>query len=162
MNIPFRFALNTSTEVYGRLFDYAGADGWENQTLKSIAAIPGSPDGLGLTATLRLQALQVLPPSRAFYINGFSLTAWYADSTQNVKCDFGLYDTVNSVFVPIYECPATGDPAGGIQKTFGSQETGIYVPQSDTLLPSIRVTKQGATDGDVTVAGDLSLYAILP
>lgn len=162
MNIPFRFALNTSTTRYGRFFDYAGSDGWENQTLKSIVAVPALVDGLGTTAAARLAAVQLVPPSRAFYVNGFSLTAWYADSTQNVKVDFGLYDTVNSVFVPLYECCATGDPAGGIQKTFGQSESGLYVPQSATLIPCVFVSKQGATDGNVTVAGDLSLFLTQP
>jgi hypothetical protein len=163
MNIPFRFALNTSTNPIGRVYDYAGSDGWENQTLKTLAVIPGSPDGLGTVAATRLAAMCVLPPAttKNVAINGLSITSFNATDTQNPKVDIGLWDTVNSAFLPLYECVATSNPGGGIQKTFGAGESGLYVPIaqgiSSNLFLAIRVTKQGATDGDVTIAGDISL-----
>lgn len=160
MNIPFRFALNTSTTPIGRLFDYAGSDGWENQTLKTLAAVPGSPDGLGTTAAARLRACSVLPPSAQFYVTGLSITAWFADEANPVKVDLGLWDTVNSAFVPLYECVATAAPGAGIQKTLNTGETGFFFPQSATLLPAVRVTLLAGANTDVTVCGDISLYPV--
>lgn len=167
MNIPFRFTLHTSTGPYGRFFDYSTASAVKNLTIESLVAIPGSPDGLGTTAATRLDALGLkayrtyVAGLTPFWVNGFSVTAWF-DPTVDVQpmLTLGLYDTVNSAFLPLYPCLSPTVPGGGIQKSLGRDESGLYVPASATLLPAIRAEKMGATDGTVKVAGDLSIYRL--
>lgn len=151
MNIPFRFALNTNTNPVGRILDYATAS-VKNLLLESIsvsAAFTG-------TAAARLAAAGIKIPTTPFWVVGFSLTAWYSADV-GVRAELGLHNTSGGAFTPLYSCVSTGVKAGGIQKTFSASENGIYVPNSATLLPAVKVFNQTGTDGDVTICGDIAI-----
>jgi hypothetical protein len=151
VNIPFRFALNTTTNPTGRVFDFTTAS-VKNLLLESISASAAFSG----TATARLAAAGIVIPTAKFWVVGLSITAWYSTDV-GVRAEFGIHNTTGGAFTPLYSCVSTGVKAGGIQKTFAVTETGLYVPQSATLLPAFKVFNQTGTDGDVTLAGDLAI-----
>lgn len=160
MNIPFQFALHTSTTPIGRLLDYGTASsGYDvNNTLKTIAA----NTGLGASAAARLAACGIVIPATPVpvWLVGFSITAWYSTDV-GAKVDIGLYNVSGTSFIPLYECVAAGVKAGGIQKGLSKYETGFLLPLSSNLIPAIRASNQNGTDGSLTVAGDVCLLPIV-
>lgn len=161
MNIPFQFSLNTTAgnKIYGRLFEYtAGGASYDMNNV--LNAINGANAAFGADAATRFGLFGIPKPfvdtPRPFWLMSVSVVAWYSADV-GARIDFGLYSISNNSFVPIYPCVATGVNAGGIARTGVRGDNGFRVNWTADLIPVLRATKQTATDGAVTVTGDITV-----